>query len=206
MRAHHQIVSVYHQIPHRSCRQIQLQRLPRIAIIERNVDGVFRPREKQSLPQRIFAHGIHRRIIGQSVGNFLPGPAAIVRAVDVSVQIVEPQTVDRRVRRIRIEMRAVQLRHLAPRRQFRRRHLRPVFSRVARQPDQTIVGACPDQIRVNRRRCQRINHSAMFAFRRIARDQPAQIRRNPRIVPRQIRADDLPAVRAIGRLEQHIGP
>ena len=89
-----EIVVVNPEIAHGSVRQIQLQRLPVIAIVKRNPDGIFRAGKQQAFAHRIFAHRVDRAEIGQAGGDQLPGLAAIVRAVDVRMQVVDAEAAD----------------------------------------------------------------------------------------------------------------
>ena len=75
-----------------------------------------------------------------------------MRAIDVRLQIVQPQAVDGRIDGVVVEMRGVELRHLAPRRHARRRDVLPILAAVAGQVDQPIVGAGPDHVHVEARR------------------------------------------------------
>ncbi len=99
MRRNHQVVAVNRQIPHRSVRQVQLQRLPVVAIIERHINGCLRSREQQPFPQRIFSHYVDRSVIGQPRIDFLPGLAKIPGAINMRLQIIQTKTIHRRVYR-----------------------------------------------------------------------------------------------------------
>ena len=98
-----------------------------IAIVEGNINGALGSGEQHPLADRIFAHGVDHFVVGNAVDDLLPGLAAIVRAIDVRAQIVEPEAVDGGVRGLGIEMRRVKLRNFAPRRQVRRRDVVPVL-------------------------------------------------------------------------------
>ena len=80
MSADDQIVFVNPQIAHRGVRQIQLQRLPVIAVIERHPYGVLRACEQQPFAHRIFTHRVHGAEVGQARGDLRPCLAAIARA------------------------------------------------------------------------------------------------------------------------------
>ena len=56
MRSNHQIIAMDREIANRSDRQIQLQGLPVIAVIERNVNSEFGSGEEQPFALRIFAN------------------------------------------------------------------------------------------------------------------------------------------------------
>src|SRR6266404_497472 len=119
-------------VAHRRMWQIQLQRLPVVSIVERNIDGAFRSCEQQALWSRVFANHVAGAAIGNAMSNFRPRLSEIARAVNVRAQIVEPERIDRRVRRARIEMRGFDSRDFAPRLQLRRRNVLPEFPAVAR--------------------------------------------------------------------------
>ena len=121
-----------YEIAHGRVRQIELQRLPIVSIVEGNVNGAFRAGEEQTFANRIFAHHVAGAAIGNIFCDFRPRFAEIARAVNVRAQIVEPERIDRGVRRARLEVRSFDDRNFAPRLQLRRRHVLPRFSAVAR--------------------------------------------------------------------------
>ena len=73
------------------------------------------PGEEQPAALRIFAHDVDRRAVGNAVRDLRPRLAAVVRAVDVRPEVVEPNRVDRGVRGLRVEAPGVDDRDLAPR-------------------------------------------------------------------------------------------
>ena len=118
VRADHEVVVVNHQIANRSGGHVEPQRLPVVAIVEADEDGEFGAGEEQALAHGIFADGVDGRI-GQAADDLLPGVAAIVRAIDVRLQVVEADAVDGGVDGVVVEVRGVELRDLAPRRHGR---------------------------------------------------------------------------------------
>ena len=112
VRADHEVVVLDHQIADRRRRHVQPQRLPVIAIVERDVDLRFGAGEEQSLALRILAHDADRRAAGNAGDDLLPRLAAVVGAVDVRVHVVEAQRVDRRVGGQRIEAARIDGEHL----------------------------------------------------------------------------------------------
>ena len=120
------------EIAHRRMRQIQLQRLPIVSIVEGSVDGAFRAGVEQTFSHRIFAHHVACAAIRNAFCNFRPRFSEIACAVNVRAQIVEPERIDRRVRRARIEVRSFDDGNFAPRLQLRRRDVLPGFSAVTR--------------------------------------------------------------------------
>ena len=83
----HVIVGVEHHVADRRARQIQPQRLPVIAVVERNVDGRLGAGEEQALLFRILADDVHLAagalVARQAVDDARPGLAGVVRAIDV---------------------------------------------------------------------------------------------------------------------------
>src|ERR1700722_16944495 len=82
----------------------QLDRLPGVAVVERNVDGALGAGEKQALADGIFADYVHRRVVGQAGGDFFPSLPAVVGAINVRVKIVETETIDRGIDAVGIEV------------------------------------------------------------------------------------------------------
>src|SRR2546425_6233638 len=80
------------EIAHRRMRQIQLQRLPIVSIVEGNVNGAFRAGVEQTFSHRIFAHHVACAAIRNAFCNFRPRFSEIARAVNVRAQIVEPRS------------------------------------------------------------------------------------------------------------------
>jgi len=76
--------------------------------------------------------------------DFRPRLSVVARAVNVRAQIVEPERIDRRVGRTRLEVRSFDDGNFAPRLQLRRRDVLPGFAPVARKLNQIRLGACPN--------------------------------------------------------------
>ena len=75
------------EIAHRNCRQVQLQRLPMIATVERDVCASFRACINQSAARRIFTDDARDSFFGQAGNNLLPSLAFIACAIDVRMRI-----------------------------------------------------------------------------------------------------------------------
>src|SRR5439155_25875203 len=102
-------------------------------------------------------------------------------------------------------MRRAELGHLAPGRQLRWSHVLPVFPALARDPDQAIVRACPDRAHVLVRQAERVDYATLFVGIGVLRGEVAQASRNAGMLAREVRADGLPGLSAVGCFEQHIG-
>src|SRR5712664_2054568 len=205
VRGYNEIVAMNREIAHGRVRQIQLQRLPIATIVEGNVHGAFGTGVEQTFSRGIFAHHVAGAAIGNSLGNFRPRFSEIARAVNVRAQIVEPERIDRRVRRAGVEVRSFDDGNFAPRLQLRRRYVLPRFSAVARDVNQPVVRARPDRVCFLERRSDGVNNAAVLAFLRIARGENAEVRGSFIGFAREIGTDDLPTVSRVGRLEKHVG-
>src|SRR6185312_1204688 len=128
--------------------KILAQRLPVIAVVERDIDGGFGSCVEQSLANGVLAYDVDGCIIGKSGVDLLPRLSAVVSAVDVRMQIVEPEAIHCGVNCLIVEVRRIELSDLAPWRDAGRCHVAPRFSAVACYVNQAVVGADPDDVRV----------------------------------------------------------
>ena len=204
MRAGDEVVVFHDQIADGRGRHVQPQRLPVVAVIERHVDFPLRAGEEQPLALRIFADDIDRRAIGNAVRDGRPRPAAVVRAVDVRPQVVEPQRVDRRVCRLRVEVPRVHDGHLHPRLQVGRGDVAPFRAPVHCHMHQSIVGADPEAVHVERRRCDGVDHASPCRPRRLRGAVFSNRRRRIPCLSRQVGADLLPAPAAGRRFPERV--
>ena len=101
-------------------------------------------------------------------------------------------------------MPGVDLRHLAPRRQLRRRDVLPALPAVARDLDQTVVSAGPDPPDVFGRRRDRIDDAPVLAALGVLVGHVPQGRRRARVGARQVGADRLPVLPAVGGLPENL--
>src|SRR5262249_17506664 len=111
---------------------------------------------------------------------------------------------DRRIGSVRVEAAGVELRHLAPGGQPRRRHVFPGLAAVAGDVDQAVVGAGPDGAAVAVRRGYGVDDAAARLVRQLRRAETADAGGRLRLLARQVGADDLPAFAAGAGLEQHV--
>src|SRR5258708_3526567 len=95
-------------------RQILLQWLPIIAVVEADEHAGFVARVKQSRPYGIGTDGTDDLVCGKPAGDLRPTAAAVMRAEDVGTEIVEPLGVDGDIGARRVERRKVDARNLAP--------------------------------------------------------------------------------------------
>ena len=73
VRGHNQVVVLHHEVVHRRERQIQLHRLPLLAIVEGNENAGLSAREEQASTSGIDTHGVDIGIRGKAIPK--PGPS-----------------------------------------------------------------------------------------------------------------------------------
>ncbi len=145
---HDEVVVMDNQIANGSGRKVEAQRLPVIAVVERDIHRVLGAGEKKAFAFRIFANRVYRCIVGKSVDNFLPALAAVMRAVDIRAEIIQAEPVYRSIGGGRIEVRRIHLSQFAPWRQVRRRNVLPILTAVVRNLHLIIVRPRPYHVYV----------------------------------------------------------
>ena len=137
--------------------QVKLQRLPTVAVVERDVQPRFRTGIKQSTLVWILTNHARERRVGNSVRDLLPGLSVIAGAIEIGPIVVPLVHRPRNVGGAGIVRRGFERVDLDPLRHHarRRRDIRPVLAAIARQMDQSIITAGPDRPRLNRRFHQR---------------------------------------------------
>src|SRR5579872_4930940 len=103
------------EVANRRGGQIQLQRLPLAAVVERYKHSLFRPRVKEAAPRGIFANHVDVTALGNSRGDLLPRKSGVLRFVNVGLDVVEPVAIDRSVGFVLVEVRRVDKSDFAPR-------------------------------------------------------------------------------------------
>src|SRR5207302_10643973 len=120
-----------------------------------DVERVLGPQVEQTAPHQILAN--HVRIgegaPGNPVDNLLPALAVIGRLVDERVPIVHLMEVDGDVCGGGVVARRLDVAHGAPGREVRNvgRHVGPALAPVSTQVEESVVGAGPEQPRLERR-------------------------------------------------------
>ena len=125
-----EIVAVDLEVAHRRHRQIELQRLPVVAVVERDERAALGAGEQQPAAHRdLPSRRARRRRRGRPLVIFCQRLAHVARAIDVRLEVLQLVSVDARVRGVRVEVRRLDRRHAAPRRERRRRHVLPASCR-----------------------------------------------------------------------------
>ena len=148
MRSNAKIVAFNDQIANRGRGQVQPQRLPVISIVERNVDGAFGSCKQQTLSLRILAYHVGILVVRNAVRNLSPVSTSVARTINVWPQIVEPESIDGRIRCVLVKVAGVKNRNLLPCFQLLWRHIGPVSAAIGRPMNQPIIGTGPNKINV----------------------------------------------------------
>ena len=194
VRSRHEVVVLHHEVAHRRRRHVHPQGLPAVSPVERDPDLPFRSRVQQVPPLRVLAHGVHDPLVLRDPGRHVrPGLPAVARAVDVRPRVVEAEGVDRRPGRVAVEVRGLEQRDLGPRHELRRRHVLPALPAVARHVDEAVVGAGPDEPRVERRRGDGVDDAALRHGGGRGLPVLPHVRRHRPLLPRQVGADRPPS-------------
>ena len=161
---------------------------------------------EQSFDLGVLFDRIHVGAFGDSRDHVLPGLAAIVRAVDVRLVVGDAMAVHGSVGRFGIEMAGFNLRHFAPRSHRRRRHVVPGLAVVARHVDQSVVGADPDGLGVERRGSDGVHHAEAVDhyFIDVFRGERIERGRYVGLHACQVGADFLPGAAAVARAEDEL--
>src|SRR5262249_25133151 len=88
VRADDQVGAVDRQVAHRGVRQVELKRLPMVAVVERDMYCSLSAREKKATAEGVLPDGVDRRIVRQPFDGLPPAPSAIAGPVDVWLEIV----------------------------------------------------------------------------------------------------------------------
>ena len=207
MRAGDEVVVFDLEIADRRGGHVQAQRLPVVAVVERHVDVRFGAREEQPLLLDVFPDGAERRAGGDAVHDLRPRRAAVVRAEEMRVLVVDAQRVDRRVGRERIEAPGLHHEDLPVGADLFRRHVLPVQSSVPRHRDDAVVGAHPDGIDVLVGRPDRVDdpRAVVVHLRLRLLGVLADALRHLVRLAREVRADLFPVDPAVHGLPQDVG-
>ena len=205
MSADDEIIAMDGEIAHGSMREAELERLPGVTIVERNINGGFRAGIEQTMAQGIFANDVGRSVVGDTAGDLGPSGSEIARTVDVRVEIVEAKTIDRGIRCAGIEVRGFNDGDFAPRLELWRGDVLPIFPAIACELDYAIVGASPNGIDFFERWRDGVDRAAMLTFFGVAGFEGTEIAREFIGCAGEVGTDDGPTTALIGRFEQNVG-
>ena len=173
VRRRDQVALLERQIVHRHDGEIETQRLPARAVVERYPDAPFRSDEQQTGSHRVLTDGAHELGRGDAVDDLPPGAPVVGRLVDVGRHVFELVAVRRNVRRAGGVVRRLDDGDARERRDRRRRHILPGLAGIARDVDQSVVRARPDQPFHARRLGEGEDRAVVLGRGLIERDRPA---------------------------------
>ena len=187
--AGHQVVAVNHQVAIRRGGEIELQRLPVVAVVERDVHPALRAREQQPRLFRVAPNhpgeAAARQVPRQAAHDRRPRLAVVARAEEIRLVVAGRVEVDRHVRRPRIEVGRVDRQDVAPPRdrQVGNRHVLPGLAFVPGQFDQAVVGPDPNHAPPYGRQRERLDRAPDGGAGRAAPAQAVGGRRDVLRVP-----------------------
>ena len=174
--AQHEVVSLDDQVVNRDGRQVELERLPALAVIGREDHAPLGSRVEHALS----SSGLReRRGAGRpgaaSRREQRPGLAVVARPVEVGMHIVEHVGVDDEVGRRRVERRRLDHLDRAPLRQPGQvlGDVGPGLAAVASHVDEAVVRADPDQALLLGRFGDRRDRAVVLRGRVVAGDRTA---------------------------------
>src|SRR5258708_23685799 len=130
MEGDNEIMVMKPQVAHGSVGQIELESLPVVTVIEGDPNAFLGAGEQKALADGVFAHGVNGSVVWEASGDESPSLSTIARAINVRAQIIDAKAAHRSVGGLVIKVRGDDLRHLAPRGQFGRRHIFPLGAAV----------------------------------------------------------------------------
>src|SRR5258708_27164990 len=202
MGRNYKVIIFDHQIVNRCSRKVELERSPRRAIVEGDVDTPFCSRIKHSALFRVYTNSANETTVGNSIRQFAPRLSIVAGLIDVGAKIVVLVAIDRNVSRARIQRRSINLADTAPLRHVLRRHVCPVLTFITRNLDEPVISANPDQAFRDRRFGDRKDRVVILGPGVVQRNLAARGLLLAPIVTREVRADRLPMHSAIGGPEQ----
>ena len=189
----HEVGAVHIDVSDGGARQVRLQRLPMVAIVERYVDAMLGARIQQSPAHRILPHHVHRLhrpAIGEAIRDQCPGRATIARAIDIRAWIIDPVPVDGEIGDPHVVVGWLHDSDLRPGFHSLRRDVLPVRTAIGALPDKPVVGSRPQQACIAWRWADGIDDATTGIAVVVVRDRRRIERsRDRRMFATQVRAD-----------------
>ena len=181
-----------------------MQGLPLIAVVEGDKNSRFRARKKQPFARRILANGIGVASPGDARRDFLPAFTAVASPIVVRAVIIQPVAVHGSVNGARVVTRGHEHANFTPWGEGGRSDVVPGLAGVARELNQAVVGAHPNFARVERGGRDGVNDSAALSSGRVGSGRWVECIGNAGVLPREVGAQDLPGIAAVGSPEEHL--
>jgi hypothetical protein len=185
-------------------REILLQRSPRHAAIVAVPNAVFESEKNEVRIAGIFADGARELVGRKTVRERSPGPAEVVRHVDVRRAIAYEMPIDDRVGRARVAMRCFDRRHARVFVDARHRDVAPVCAVVARERNAAVVGRGPNFARLHARGGDIENRIVRFRPRNVEPQRRTRKDLPGFDVAREIGRDHAPMHARVARAEDDV--
>ena len=199
-----QLILPGRQVVHRGDRQVELERLPPLPIVERHVNPCLRSRVQQPRAHEIGPDDTCEVARRDAVIDPRPRPAGVRSPVQQRRVVVQLVPRDGHVRRVPVVGRRIDGADGRPLGHVRRSHVPPRRSRVRSQVHEAVVRACPQCLRGQRRLGQREYRAVVLRPCRVDGDRPARGLHLSLVGPGQIGADLLPARPLVQRPQHHV--
>ena len=203
MRGDDQVVAMDHQVAHGDRREVELERLPVVPVVEGDVHAEFGGRVQQAASGRILPDGVDEVAIAQAGDDGLPVPAPVAGAVELGLAILDPVPIHGDVGGSGVEGGGLDAGDLGPGRDTGGRDLGPVGAAIGAAPDKAVVRAHPQESFVPGRGGDGVDHAAA-GLRAGVRGHAGGLETGRRtgVLAGEIRADHSPVGAAIGGAEQ----
>ncbi len=191
LRRDEQVAVLHPHVGDRDDREVELERRPVRAVIERDVHPELGPGVQQPLAVGVLAHHARRCAVGNAVGSGReqrPRRTIVIGLVDKRPEVAKEVARDRVVRRALAVRRRFELRRAAAvggtleviaRVVARRAHqtargdVLPCLAVVTGDVERSVVGARPDDARLEHRLADRVDHREVLLARHVDRDRLA---------------------------------
>ena len=208
MRRRNEIVAVNAQVAHARPRQVQLQRLPPRAGVERDVHADLGARVQQPAPNGILADAARVRAGRDSRDDRGPGLSVVRRLPEIRPEVVLLIAIGRDVRGAGVEARRLDHRRARELSIRPRRDVLPVAAPVTRDVKQSVIGSRPEQPFRDRRLVEGIDRRVPLGARHVSMNGTTGAPQRGGIVNREVRGDRFPARTLVGRamhvLRRHV--
>src|SRR5579862_3257047 len=122
--------------------------MPVVAIVEGYPDLSIGGRVQQPLFTWIFADRVRDGSGGDAIVDLRPSLAAVVRAPEMWIHVIQAESVRGGVRGLRVKVAGIHVEDTCPGFDLRRSDVRPFRAAVERDLNQAVAGARPEHVHV----------------------------------------------------------
>src|SRR5258706_44501 len=182
----------------RNGRQVELKRLPALAVVIRDVEVSYGSGDQQAAAARILADYAREVVAGNAVDDLLPGRAVVAGLVKVGTVVVHPIHRRGHVGRSRIVRRSGDGIDLDPLGHVLGSDVDPLLTAIPRDVDEAVIGARPDDAFLNGRFIDCEDGAIVLDTTVVFGDRSPRGALFRLVVTREVRADGSPALAFIG--------